>query len=243
MGETKLPGNESEDADSKTGGSESDGHALDTSSEILAGTQDSSVTVFAGASYASSSLQNPAPKDERSPKQKACDDKIARVFGGEGAVAATVAEPTTLLSNTNRNASATFDHMAGGGVFHLYTNAQGTEATVGLYRPPGGRLVSGGEYDNHGSTENYFRFSYTSGPYKGVQISFVHVGGTHGGAEEGQYLGNFGGERNSIGSIRFGNIAGPGGESKVGYNHSHIKTYLNGRLTDPRKVYCKEFGF
>jgi hypothetical protein len=58
MGETKLPGNESEDADSKTGGSESDGHALDTSSEILAGTQDSSVTVFAGASYASSSLQN-----------------------------------------------------------------------------------------------------------------------------------------------------------------------------------------
>jgi hypothetical protein len=53
MGETKLPGNESEDADSKTSGSEGDGHAPDTSSEILAGTQDSSVTLFAGAAYAS----------------------------------------------------------------------------------------------------------------------------------------------------------------------------------------------
>jgi hypothetical protein len=61
----------------------------------------------------------------------------------------------------------------------------------------------------------------------------------HGGDFGGQYLGNFGNERNAMGSIRFGNIAGLGGESKNGYNHSHIKVYLNGRLTDPRKVFCK----
>jgi hypothetical protein len=84
--------------------------------------------------------------------------------------------------------------MAGSGVFHIYTNAQGTEATVALYKPPGGRLVSGGEYDNAGQTENYFRFSYTSGPLKGVTLSFLHVGGTHGGEAGGQYMHRFPGE-------------------------------------------------
>jgi YD repeat-containing protein len=184
--------------------------------------------------------QNPAqqPQDTRSPNQKACDDKIAGIFGGPGAVAATVAEPTTLLSsNRNRNPAAAYAHMAGNGVFHLYTNAQGTESTVGLYKPPGGRLVSGGQYDNGGQTENYFRFSYTRGPLAGVTISFVHVGGTHGGDAGGQYLGLFPGEPN-----RIGNIGGLGGGG-FGYNHSHIKVYNKGKLTDPRKIFCKEFGF
>lgn len=127
--------------------------------------------------------------------------------------------------------------MAGSGVFHLYTNAQGTAATVGLYRPPGGRLVSGGEYDNGGQTENYFRFSYTRGPLAGVTLSFVHVGGTHGGDVGGQYLGNFPGEPN-----RIGNIGGPGGQG-FGYNHTHVKVFFKGKLTDPRKIFCKGLGF
>lgn len=184
--------------------------------------------------------QNPAtaPDDTRSSNQKACDAKLARMFGGHGAVAATVSEPITLLGdNRNRNQAAAFSHMAGSGVFHLYTNAQGTEATVALYKPPGGELVSGGEYDNGGQTENYFRFSYSRGPLKGVNLSFVHVGGTHGGKAGGKFLGRFSGEPN-----RIGNIGGLGGEG-FGYNHTHIKVYLKGRLTDPRKIFCKEFGF
>ena len=75
-------------------------------------------------------------------------------------------------------------------------------------------------------------------PYKGVQISLVHVGGTHGGEVGGQYLGNFHGEKNAMGSVRLGNIAGPGGAS-AGYNHTHVKVFLNGKLTDPRRVFCK----
>jgi hypothetical protein len=67
--------------------------------------------------------------------------------------------------------------------------------------------VSGGEYDNAGPTENYFRFSYSGGPLKGVTLSFVHVGGTHGGESAGQYMGRFPGEPN-----RIGNIGGLGGE-------------------------------
>jgi hypothetical protein len=52
--DTSIPG----EAGGKSGGTESDDHAPDTSSEILAGTQDSSVTVFAGAAYAYSTPQN-----------------------------------------------------------------------------------------------------------------------------------------------------------------------------------------
>jgi len=141
-----------------------------------------------------------------------------------------------LSDNRNRNPAAAFSHLAGSGVFHLYTNAQGTEATVALYKPAGGRLVSGGEYNNAGQTENYFRF-YSSGPLKGVTLSFVHVGGTRGGEADGQYMGRFPGEPN-----RIGNIGGLGGEG-FGYNHTHVKVYFKGKLTEPRKIFCKEFGF
>jgi hypothetical protein len=174
------------------------------------------------------------------PTDPKCDERIAAIFGGPGAVAATVYEPPGINVGLSNNRYR-YDHLAGQGVFHLYTDANGSSKTTGLYRPPGGRLVpGGGEYDNKGDTENFFRFRYTRGPYKGVEIAFVHVGGTHGGDLGGDYLGNFGGDKNAMGSIRFGNIAGLGGESPDGYNHSHIKVYLNGRLTDPRKVFCKK---
>jgi hypothetical protein len=54
--------------------------------------------------------------------------------------------------------------LAGQGVFHIYTEANGSDKVTGLFIPPGGRKVSGGEYDNHGDTENFFRYSYSSGP-------------------------------------------------------------------------------
>jgi hypothetical protein len=61
---------------------------------------------------------------------------------------------------------------------------------------------------------------------------------SHGGKAEGLHPGNFHGEKNAMGSVRIGNIAGPGGTGD-GYNHAHVKIYLNGSLTDPRKVFCK----
>jgi hypothetical protein len=184
---------------------------------------------------------NPSPQ-QGGMSEADCNKKLASIFGGPGAVAATVNEPSTLLHpSAGKDRS---DHLANSGVFHLYTNAQGTEATTGLYMPPGGRLVSGGEYYNGGrpeeggKLENYFRYSYSRGPFKGVTISFVHVGGTSGGEGGGQRLGRFPGQTNAAGSVRIGNIGGLGGDSP-GYNHSHIKVYLNGKLTDPRKVFCK----
>jgi len=75
-----------------------------------------------------------------------CDERLAAIFGGPGAVAATVNEPSTLQhpsAGINR-----FNHLAGNGTFHLYTNAQGTAASVGLYAPGGfiGRPVTGTVY-------------------------------------------------------------------------------------------------
>lgn len=75
--------------------------------------------------------------------QEDCDKKITAIFGGPGSVAATVNEPSTLQHpSAGRDR---YDHLAGNGVFHLYTNAQGTEATVGVYTPRGfmGRPATG----------------------------------------------------------------------------------------------------
>jgi len=170
----------------------------------------------------------PAPGQTLS--QADCDKKIAAIFGGAGAVAATVNEPSTLQhpsAGTDR-----YDHLAGNGVFHLYTNAQGTEATVGLYAPAGftGRPATGtvyqGENDSHPGevNYNYERFTYRGG----LQISFVHAGNP--GVKPN--------DRNAMGSIRVGNIGGPGGGG-AGYNHTHVNVYLNGKRVDPRSIFCK----
>ena len=132
------------------------------------------------------------------------------------------------------------EHSAEGGVMHLYTNAQGTAPpnSVGLYVPAGFSAVPGGRgtvYNkpneaNPGQVNyNYAQYSNTAG----VTISFVHIGAPTGPA------------RNAAGSALVGSIAGPGGAS-AGYNHTHINFYSNfasRTRVDPRKLFCKEFGF
>jgi RHS repeat-associated protein len=175
--------------------------------------------------------QNPAPVDlsHLGPPPPTCDEMLAAIFGGPGAVAATVIEPNTLqhpAAGINR-----FSHLAGNGTLHLYTNAQGAAATVGLYAPGGfvGRPVTGTVYQgrndpNPGQVNyNYERFNYPGG----LAISFVHVGNP--GVNRS--------DRNAAGSIRVGSIAGPGGAG-AGYNHTHVNVYQNGRRVDPRGVFC-----
>jgi RHS repeat-associated protein len=183
---------------------------------------------FIGFQGITSQSAGPAPGQRLS--QADCDKKIASTFGGPGAVAATVNEPETLQhpsAGINR-----FNHLAGNGSFHLYTNAQGTAANVGLYAPAGfvGRPASGTVYQgpndpNPGQVNyNYERFNYPGG----LSISFIHVGNP--GVNRN--------DRNAAGSVRVGNIAGPGGEG-AGYNHTHVNVYQNGRRVDPRGVFCK----
>src|SRR5215208_637837 len=177
--------------------------------------------------------QDPAPHEPapgQTLSQTDCDKKIAAIFGGPGAVAATVTEPSTLQHpSAGRDR---YDHLAGNGVFHLYTNAQGTEGTVGLYTPSGfiGRPVTGTVYNGPNDPSpgevnyNYERFTYRGG----LQISFVHAGNP--GVNRN--------DRNAMESVRVGNIAGPGGDG-AGYNHTHVNVYLKGKRVDPRSIFCK----
>jgi hypothetical protein len=132
------------------------------------------------------------------------------------------------------------DHSAEGGVIHLYTNAQGTAATVGLYVPSDFRPVPGGSgtvyYPNRPGQVNPGQVNYNYSQYRnsaGVTISLVHIGPPSGP------------RTNDAGSTRVGSIAGPGGDG-AGYNHTHINFYSNFATrtrVDPRKLFCKEFGF
>lgn len=182
--------------------------------------------------------QDPAPTQQK-PDAEACDKKLAALFGGEGAVADTGLTPGTLNHPTAGMQRFT-DHSAAGGVMHLYSNAQGTAPpnSVGLYVPQGFSAVPGGSgtvYNPEG-TVNAGEVNYNYSQYRnsaGVTISFVHIGPPVGPA------------RNAAGSTRVGSIAGPGGDG-AGYNHTHINFYSNfakGERADPRKLFCKEFGF
>lgn len=181
-------------------------------------------------------------------EMEACDTKIAALFGGEGAVVATVFEPKT-LSHINAG-SYRVDHLANDGVFHIYTNEKGTEAKTGLYVPVSFEYLRGGEYLSISKTiENYFRFICKTGQYKGVEIAFVHVAGTYGGDKGGKFMGKefvkttgakkeLIGRKNKAGSLQIGYIGGLGGEG-TGYNHTHVNVYYNSQRTDPRKIFCK----
>lgn len=153
-------------------------------------------------------------------------------------MASTGREPSTLL-HPNAGNYCFADHSAApdgkglGGIVHLYTNAQGTAASVGLYVPSGFSRSGGGvEYFPLNQPINPGQVNYNYEQYSnsaGVMISFVHVANP--GANRN--------DRNAAGSYRVGNIAGPGGESKGGYNHTHINFYLHGKRTDPRSLFCK----
>jgi len=178
--------------------------------------------------------------------QTDCDNKLAAMFGGVGAFAASANEPPGI-----RNGADYSSHLANNGVIHLYANSTGTQPSepVGLFRPAGGNFAGGGEYEEKffengewhytGNYSNEFRFRYGGG----LVIRFFHVGGTTGGVQGGASLGSFGKTRPD-GSVQIGNIGGLGGgggpdkNENRKYFHTHIEFDVNGKRTDPRKIYC-----
>jgi RHS repeat-associated protein len=144
-------------------------------------------------------------------RQNLCDDKLASIFGEPGAVADSGRTPSTLLHST-AGMQRFADHSAEGGVIHLYTNAQGTAATVGLYIPEGFSKVPGGSGVQRyplDSKINPGQVNFNYSQYKnsaGITISFVHIGPPAGPAT------------NAFGSRRVGSIAGPntGGDAQDG---------------------------
>ncbi len=183
--------------------------------------------------------QNPTPVDvsKLGPPPPTCDEKLAAIFGGPGSVVSTVNEPPGIhpdIAGDNR-----IHHLANQGTLHIYGNAAATATDTGLYRPPGGTLLGrSGEYAERAGRyitgySNVFRFGYSGG----LVIEFFHVGGTSGGRAGGARLGRYPGQTNAAGSLRIGSIGGLGGEGDRN-NHSHLQFRVNGKLTDPRKIYC-----
>lgn len=190
-----------------------------------------------------------------------CDDKLARMFGGKGAVASSRIEPSDLRNtdgslrnpqDPNGADRGDFGHSATprndltgndrGGVIHLYANAQGFPGAVGLFAPAGFARITSVTSAN-GRAVPLTPGSYNRSFYRnnqGIIIAFVHVA-TRGVRGIGS--------RRSDGSTQIGNIGGPGGNGED-YFHTHIAFYSQyfgdpntGTRIDPRTIFCKEFGF
>jgi hypothetical protein len=206
--------------------------------------------------------------------QGECDSYIALLFGGDGAIAATAIEPFKISSkstvvkngklqyeNTVINETRDYSvHLSDNGTFHLYPDFGGSgTAEVGLFLPPGAiveKLVGERQQEGNTGLTNTFAFSYSSGPLKGMEIWFDHVGGTYGGLEGGQHLGkeflradrggkySLIGPKNAMGSQQIGLIGGVGGiqdpniYTNPKYRHTHVTVKRNGKRIDPRSAFC-----
>jgi RHS repeat-associated protein len=155
---------------------------------------------------------------------KVCDDKLAKVFGGPGAVVGTTHDPRSLgifknpggapVPRNPGHGPAPYNHPDPtnpdrGGIIHIYGNAQGTATTAGLYTPSGG-TIGRMQTSPYGNTQ--IRVSYAGG----LSITFVHV--TASNIKD----------TNSMGSVRISNIGGPVGANNPGYVHTHIVFFKNG---------------
>lgn len=199
------------------------------------------------------------PEFEYTEAMKACDQKLAEIFGGEGAAVMTLFEPPDLREQDGsfthkkrpfyreegHNAIARndlkMDHQRGG-IIHVYTNAQGLPADVGLYVPKGFKQIfqvkdEKGKMLDLKPGANNIQYFY-SDTLK-IYITFAHaktkgVGGI--------------GTKKPNGSVKIGNIGGPGGngQDSGSYIHSHLSFFSEffgsmntGTRVDPRNYFCK----
>lgn len=186
---------------------------------------------------------------------RACDQKIANLFGGKGSEAAAFVDIAIQNNEFKGRITDRSDHLYKNGVFHLYTDEKGTDKEVGLFVPKGAifvppmRKTAGEVQDEQGNWNSEFTFRLDDKKYKGITVIFVHVGGTYGGKYGGAYLGKefinaknelIGKENDAKTSVQIGNIGGLGGKSGEGllYRHCHIVAKKNGVRIDPRKVFC-----
>jgi YD repeat-containing protein len=192
-----------------------------------------------GADFGLTDGQQKTEKENPNPD---CDKIIASIFGGPGAVVATNYD----ISGSYRNDE--IDHMASKGVFHIYTNKDGTKASVGLYAPSGW-INKNPERPRipKGASKNDTDLIYHSFVYPdGYTINFVHPGGRDSNGNlriDGKDVNT----RGTVNSIRIGTIGGPGGgggdweRGNTNYNHTHIRIRetKTGKPLDPRDIFCK----
>lgn len=198
---------------------------------------------------------------EYTQEMRACDQKLADILGGEGAAVMTIIEPPDLrrgdgsirdkyapsIREEPHNAVPRNDVKGTherGGIIHVYTNSQGLPADVGLYAPKGFKQIfqikdERGKIIKLEAGPNNILYFY-SNELK-IYITFAHA--------KTQGVGGIG-TKKSNGSVKIGNIGGPGGDGKgdkqPSYIHSHLSFYSEfygnpntGTRVDPRDYFCK----
>lgn len=200
------------------------------------------------------------PEYDYTEKMKVCDQKIADIFGGEGAAVMTIFEPPDLrkkdgsFTNDIRPFLRPEPHNAvprndvkgtheRGGIIHVYATAQGLPADVGLYAPKGFKQIFKVK-DENGKTvkldagANNILYFYSS--EMKLYITFAH-------AKTKDVTGI--GTKKPSGSVKIGNIGGPGGdgEGSSSYVHSHLSFYseffgnvTTGTRVDPRDYFVSK---
>jgi len=200
--------------------------------------------------------------------QYRCDNRLARIFGGDDAVMGTIVEPNVLRANGTRGSRVR--NGPGGenpelGDAHLFSNRDGTGVEENnAFTPPGYQPnPERGVVDNDGEIQNFVRFFYKPGSLSkygytgGFIVNFTHIGPTN---SVGMPANPNPKIKNGRGSVLVGILGGfgspqefIGGSSDGYYTHSHMifntwdgnKSSRPNRKTriDPRKVFCKDLGF
>ncbi len=231
-----------------------------------------------GANYSSGNWYLPANEDDERSQSvsgglqkiqevpanvRRCDDMLASLFGGKGAVAQT----TVGRNSTTGDYSPGDDHqddgpVSQGGAIHIYAPAK-ISGDVGAFIPSSQSLsISGAKYrltDRDYEDLHFFEFAYRDG-YGNYKAPFtVYVLHLKDVDLNGQ-LNIDKSVKNASGSIKIGNIGGPGGvntnpDGTPWSRHVHITTrkYLRGdgigsgeksqlgARIDIRKIFCSGF--
>jgi RHS repeat-associated protein len=163
-----------------------------------------------------------------------CDQKVAGIFGGEGAVStASGFEPPNILNGVYRgdttgdNGQPVFGHL-GSRAMHLYGGDPPGTGTTGVYLPPGHTAL----YANPQTLPEYRGGSFVAfypklNGLQNVSIIATHVAGFTGSSSQ----------RNAAGSIYIGTTGGRGASpnDNPNYIHSHFEL-VQGRVVRGRST-------
>ena len=203
-------------------------------------------------------LLKSVPDSTYTDSMRRCDEKLAEILGGEGAVVSSIIDPKELkkADGSPRNGAGEprlYGHNAiacnelletndRGGIIHLFANEQGLPGDVGVYAPAGFIRVSSvkgerGETVKLLPKEDNQQYFYNNNKLKPLYIVYSHVK-TDGVSGIG--------EKKDNGSVKIGNIGGPNGVSITGdYAHIHIVFFskyfghpFTGTRVDPRGYFC-----
>jgi hypothetical protein len=174
--------------------------------------------------------QKPAQK---TPEQQRCDDRLARIFGDDNAVAAGSGfEPANMPGQENQFRGGPNGHL--NNAMHLYGSEDGYgEGPV--FIPAGGRYIGKNPY----STEDSYMFYYSQlGNARNVTLFTAHVD-------------NFSAPRGTTtGRTRIGDIGGEGGRSPFNpnspfnqgpYIHAHLAIHQGRGYTGKRLSFFNTF--